>query len=144
MNGEYVDITPDMMGKADPDQRWIDQELDRIDPWRHEQGADVGTDRALRKLVLELRQQLQNAPIASTGGPAFPAFEVRTHDTGDLVENASQGMTLRDYFAAKVLPAIYKETTERARLEGWPDDWRMDVAEEAYEMADEMLKARAR
>ncbi len=135
MNGEYVDITPDMMGKADPDQRWIEQELDRIDPWRHEQGADVATDRALRELVLELRQQLQNAPIASTGGPAFPAFEVRTHDTGDLVENASQGMTLRDYFAGKAMQGICAFSPFNNGCEV--------IAYQAYKFADAMLKARA-
>lgn len=88
MKDQYVDIPPELMGKADPDQQWIERELNRINPWRHEQGADVATDRALRQLVMELRTQLQAAPIANTGGPAFPAFEVRTHDTGDLVENA--------------------------------------------------------
>ena len=51
-------------------------------------------------------------------------------------------MTLRDYFAAKALPAIYKDTTESARIDGWPDKWRDYVAEEAYDMADAMLKAR--
>jgi len=52
------------------------------------------------------------------------------------------GMTLRDYFAAKALPAIYTDTCERARVDGWPEDWRDEVAAEAYEMADAMLKAR--
>ena len=44
--------------------------------------------------------------VETTGGPAFPAFEIRTHDTQDLVANASQGMTLRDWFAGQALIGI--------------------------------------
>ena len=66
-----------------------------------------------------------------TGGPAFP-----TH------LNLTQGMSLRDYFAAKALPAIYKDTCECGRVEGWVEGWRNEVAAEAYAMADAMLKAR--
>ena len=63
----------------------------------------------------------------SNGGPAFP------------MGTAYQGMTLRDYFAAKV-------------MQGWlstysanhgPDEVYEDgVAEFAYKIADAMLKAR--
>lgn len=42
---------------------------------------------------------------------------------------------LRDYFAAKVLPALYDDSL------GGPD-WRDAVANEAYRLADAMLKAR--
>ena len=72
-----------------------------------------------------------------TGGPAFPWC-------GDLNDcpTINLGMTLRDYFAAKALPAIYKDTCECARIDGWPDDWRDGVAAEAYTMADAMLRAR--
>jgi hypothetical protein len=44
-------------------------------------------------------------------------------------------MRLRDYFAAKVLPAIYNDSTGG---EGWRDA----VANEAYQLADAMIKAR--
>ena len=54
MNNEYVDIPPELMGKADPDQQWIEAQLDRINPWRHEQGHEGATDRALRQLVQHL------------------------------------------------------------------------------------------
>ena len=59
-----------------------------------------------------------------TGGPAFPfAF----------VEEArvSDGMTLRDYFAAKVLPQCLELCSTHSR-----------AAEEAYLIADAMLEAR--
>ena len=73
--------------------------------------------------------------------PAFP--HLRRHVGDDTYEQLAEGgMTLRDYFAAKALPAIYKDACECARVDGWPDDWRDEVATEAYEMADAMLKAR--
>lgn len=53
-------------------------------------------------------------------------------------------MTLRDYFAAKALPAIYSEAMaeyETTGLFSYPD-WRTGLALDAYEMADAMLKAR--
>jgi hypothetical protein len=75
----------------------------------------------------------------NTGGAAFPFL---TYNTGDNLWYQQEGMTLRDYFAAKALPAIYKDTCECARVEGWPLDWRGEVAGEAYDLADAMLKAR--
>ena len=55
----------------------------------------------------------------NTGGPAFPAPD---HD----------GMTLRDYFAAKAMQALLT----RRPLSGG------EVARDAYIIADAMLKAR--
>lgn len=60
MKDQYVDIPPELMGKPDPEGAWIEQQLDRIDPHRHEQGHDGANIRAMRKLVLELRQQREN------------------------------------------------------------------------------------
>lgn len=57
----------------------------------------------------------------NTGGPAFP--------TG----TAFQGMTLRDYFAAKAMQGLLASEVH-APLE--------DFAATAYKMANEMLKAR--
>lgn len=73
-----------------------------------------------------------------TGGPAFPTSDWDENDKAYKMH----GMTLRDYFAAKALPAIYKDYCEDARLSGWDDNWRYVVAEDAYEMAANMLKAR--
>jgi hypothetical protein len=78
------------------------------------------------------------------GGPAFP-FEYHNQTrnyqdgffgTGQLAPGASQqfsGMTMRDYFAAKVMPEIY----QRVETGGFER-----VAKLCYEMADAMLKAR--
>lgn len=72
----------------------------------------------------------------NTGGPAFPFAGSDGHVYND------QGMTLRDYFAAKAMPSFYKDYAECARNTGWDEDWRMGVALDAYAMADAMLKAR--
>jgi hypothetical protein len=45
------------------------------------------------------------------------------------------GMTLRDYFAGRVLPEVYATVTT-------PPMTRKQIAEESYKMADEMLKER--
>jgi len=95
------------------------------------------------------------------GGPAFPAFEVRTHDTGDLVENATQGMTLRDYFAAHTQPIEDLGVSVAESITGlklpirdqykdeadfWIDSigfWAMANAQYRYMQADAMIEARA-
>jgi hypothetical protein len=48
-----------------------------------------------------------------------------------------RGMTLRDYFAAAVLPAVYEELNNAEEIFK-----RIDIAKHAYLMADAMLKAR--
>jgi len=66
--------------------------------------------------------------MKDTGGPAFPQQDDAT---------GSEGMTLRDYFAAKAMQAFAKKV-------GWESDriWFEDIAKAAYRMADSMLKAR--
>lgn len=75
----------------------------------------------------------------NTGGPAFPTNRINIH--GEVVPD-EEGMALRDYFAAKALPAVFKDYCEAARVDGWDQDWRHEVAAESYQMADAMLKAR--
>ena len=70
------------------------------------------------------------------GGPAFP----RNYDA-----DGHNGMTLRDYFAAKALSAIYKDYWEGVRLHEFSCDdetWPMNLAMDSYRMADAMLAAR--
>jgi hypothetical protein len=64
----------------------------------------------------------------NTGGPAFPS----THPHGQ-----DEGMTLRDYFAAKAMQGLLVATVTPITV--WSQD---DVAETAYNMADAMLEAR--
>jgi hypothetical protein len=63
--------------------------------------------------------------------PAFPIFP----DTKFGHESAYQGMTLRDYFAAKAMQAIITNH----KLEDCDD---FVIAANAYQLADFMLKAR--
>ena len=69
-----------------------------------------------------------------TGGPAFPSQ--REHTT-------KEGMTLRDYFAAKAMQGLI-EHEERAKPLGSHNlgDFDVRVAVCAYRYADAMLKAR--
>jgi len=52
-----------------------------------------------------------------------------------------RGMTLRDYFAAKAMQSDISNAT--AKIEFEIGHWNLDaIATRAYEMADEMMKAR--
>lgn len=65
-----------------------------------------------------------------TGGPAFPSEGVVTND-GILYD----GMTLRDYFAAKAMQGMLAEN-------GGGAVGNDKLAEFAYHLADAMIKAR--
>jgi hypothetical protein len=65
-----------------------------------------------------------------TGGPAYPTTQ---YANGISPSGHSQGMTLRDYFAAKAMLGLLTST----RIS--KPDW---IANDSYEMADAMLKAR--
>ena len=68
------------------------------------------------------------------GGPAFPADpQWLSPKNIDQSERMASGMSLRDYFAAKLMPAIW---TMRNPLNDH------DCALMAYRMADAMLRAR--
>ena len=78
-----------------------------------------------------------------TGGPAFPAPAGVSHIT-------EQGMTLRDYFAAKAMQAhvtaqwqyFYVSTDNEKRTNPFEIFDPQNLTDLAYDMADEMLKAR--
>ena len=78
----------------------------------------------------------------NTGGPAFPWQENHTHG-----QHTSQheGMTLRDYFAAKALQGLMGGRWKSDTRGQWYDAYRADAdewAKSAYHFADAMLKAR--
>lgn len=60
----------------------------------------------------------------NTGGPAFP-------NHGSMGEVTQEGMTLRDYFAAKAMQGLMDAAMPMP-----------EIAQAAYQMADDMLKAR--
>ena len=66
-----------------------------------------------------------------TGGPAFPGFDyIDQHG-----KKNPEGMTLRDYFAAKAMQADMAQ--------GLHEEDFLETAARAYKMADDMLKARS-
>jgi hypothetical protein len=69
-----------------------------------------------------------------TGGPAFPRPASEAHQHG--MHSPQEGMTLRDYFAAKAMQA----EISRSGYSG--TDFMIADAKRAYYMADVMLKAR--
>lgn len=73
------------------------------------------------------------------GGPAFPMTEY--NGDGSYYHDHS-GMTLRDYFAAQALPAIIAAVCARQHHLRDGMGVRQSMAMDAYELADEMLKAR--
>jgi hypothetical protein len=70
----------------------------------------------------------------NTGGPAFPRPASEAHQHGMI--QAQEGMSLRDYFAAKALPPML-----HANAGKWAGNYDA-YAKMAYEFADAMLKAR--
>jgi len=64
------------------------------------------------------------------GGPAFPV-------PGLMADEDFNGMTLRDYFAAKAMQGAFSSPIAASR------DEQEYIAMHAYRMADAMLKARA-
>jgi hypothetical protein len=63
------------------------------------------------------------------------AFARPHSETDVFIHHAQNGMTLRDYFAAKALQGIMASGI-------YPTGIMFDTAKEAYEMADAMLEAR--
>ena len=68
----------------------------------------------------------------NSGGPAFPV-------RGGFSENQGNGMSLRDYFAAKALAGLLAADDIDAPDNVPFDQW---FAEQSYMHADAMLKAR--
>lgn len=69
-----------------------------------------------------------------TGGPAFPTENARQTGSNSWHE---EGMTLRDYFAAKAMQGLQANPTDEVMNTGLDA-----IAQYAYEQADAMLKAR--
>lgn len=74
----------------------------------------------------------------NTGGPAFPCEGGQRVAVGNDLRKMlpSQGMSMRDYFAAKAMAGIC------AHRDNWGFPSSQAVAKEAYDIADAMLEAR--
>ncbi|VEB97373.1 Uncharacterised protein [Cedecea lapagei] len=70
-----------------------------------------------------------------TGGQAFPRQQWEYDGQNNVLQYQEEGMTLRDFFAAKFMQGVCAN----------PDKLYSDehLAKEAYEMADAMIKARS-
>ena len=76
------------------------------------------------------------------GGPAFPCDPFIASEPGhvSVAKRLADGMTLRDYFAAKAVQAQLTAFWALETHHGWSHD---EIAREAYAMADAMLRAKA-
>ncbi len=76
--------------------------------------------------------------------PAFPKLPINRASNGEILYQ-SDGMTLRDYFAAKAMQGLMSGRC-KSDIHGIPyDAYRADAdewAKSAYHFADAMLKAR--
>ncbi|HGW4611467.1 TPA: hypothetical protein ACNIE9_002798 [Enterobacter chengduensis] len=76
-----------------------------------------------------------------TGGQAFPRQQWEYDGHNNVLQYQEEGMTLRDYFAAKALSgwlASYPESCTHPIVAGNA----YEVAKHSYMLADAMLKAR--
>ena len=69
-----------------------------------------------------------------TGGPAFPSGLIDPSTPEDAVQSLHNGMTLRDYFAAKALQGLLAAPNRSGSVDEYSSD--------AYGYADAMLEAR--
>jgi hypothetical protein len=95
-------------------------------------------------MIRECFQRIFSAKKShDTGGPAFPFVY---NDDLNRTTEIYPGMTLRDYFAAKAMEGCvpYRRKqfeTDNVDMEDWDCFWNC-LAQEAYGIADAMLKAR--
>lgn len=76
-----------------------------------------------------------------TGGQAFPRQQWEYDGQNNILQYQEDGMTLRDYFAAKAMSgwlASYPESCTHPIVAGNADE----VAKHSYMLADAMLRAR--
>lgn len=71
----------------------------------------------------------------NNGGQAFPRQQWEYDGHNKVLQYQEEGMTLRDYFAAKAMQAMLSN-------QEWNHWSSKQHAEHAYGVADEMLKAR--
>lgn len=77
-----------------------------------------------------------------TGGPAFPWQEVLIDGNGNSWSNQREGMTLRDYFAAKAMMGAFSSGAYEINMGPSHIDEMKGLAITFYLMADAMLEAR--
>lgn len=79
-----------------------------------------------------------------TGGPAFPREDYQANGYEDNhcgTKLGQEGMTLRDYFAAKAMQGMTTDIRQVSRLDG--QSYATAIASMSYALADAMIAARA-
>jgi len=77
------------------------------------------------------------------GGPAFPIAAYTLDTTGHPMLMVKDGMTLRDYFAAKAMSALCQRNEVVPRNWGkWINEEAEELVGDAYRLADAMLAER--
>lgn len=82
------------------------------------------------------------------GGQAFPSSRTYTNDMGEVTSDSEDGMTLRDYFAAKAMTGLLALPDQPgsepavAFIGTRPEEAAAWYANRAFTIADAMLKAR--
>ena len=90
--------------------------------------------------------------MTTDGGPMFPCrqtTEVQAHVLDENNEPCTVpvviehcGISIRDHFAGQVVGTVLEQFHRVAEQLGYPEDWRLGVARDAYLLADAMLAAR--
>ncbi|HBZ17535.1 MAG TPA: hypothetical protein DEO73_17485 [Pantoea sp.] len=75
-----------------------------------------------------------------TGGQAFPRQQWEYDGQNNVLQYQEEGMTLRDYLAAKAMQGILANPGQLDNLNADATGW---VSNDAYKMADAMLAARS-
>jgi hypothetical protein len=76
-----------------------------------------------------------------TGGPAFPSGLIDPSTPEDAIQSVHDGMTLRDYFAAKAMKAVITDWLNTGDI--FQDAEIPEViARDCYLVADAMIKER--
>jgi len=81
-------------------------------------------------------QAAQTAEKKHDGGPAFPACN-------EANVNGTMGMSLRDRIALEALGGMLAHSARYRPRVGTSPNWHEAISEEAYQIADAMLAARA-
>lgn len=84
-------------------------------------------------------------PEPKDAQPAFPIPPLGTGDSRDGMTSGHDGMQLRDYFAAKAMQSCIVDAWRNCpELAEMPYDGKLAdaIAEDAYTLADAMMKAR--
>lgn len=78
-----------------------------------------------------------------TGGQAFPRQQWEYDGQNNVLQYQEEGMTLRDYMAAKAMQALIPAVLQRCEGLGteYPENNR-GLAKAAYEVADAMIAVR--